>query len=170
MHDETLVQRALELLAKPIKPVKEKEALRPQPALDPIPPLQPTWRELAHMTAGLEHDDPRLGPVLEALTQGAKAQDAGDAPGFEHAAERVKRLMHFVPGALVQWRGSEGHHLAVLGPATVEHVDCDQGQLWVWTAWKGQGRWVPERSIIAMGQIEAPALSTHVPPTREGKL
>jgi hypothetical protein len=56
--------------------------------------------------------------------------------------------MQFAPGALVQWRGSAGHHLTVLGPAPVEHVHCDQGQLWVYTEWQGQGRWVHE-SIVA---------------------
>jgi hypothetical protein len=39
MHDETLVQRAIRLLSQPIEPVKEKEALGPQPAHNPIPTI-----------------------------------------------------------------------------------------------------------------------------------
>jgi|CXWL01.1.fsa_nt_gi hypothetical protein len=126
------------------------------------PPIQPSWRELAQMTAGLERDDPRLGPVLSALAACEAHDKAGDRSGFEHAAERVTRLMQFAPGAHVRWRGSEGHVLKVLGPAQVEHVHCSEGQLWVWTAWKGQGRWVPEYSIIAMEDhgTRCPPIST----------
>lgn len=128
----------------------------------PRSPLQPGWRELAQMTSGLEAEDPRVTPVLSALAACEVCDKAGDRSGFEHAAERVKRLMQFVPGAHVQWRGSEGHRLKVLGPAPVEHVHCSEGQLWVWTAWKGQGRWVPEHIITAMEDrgTRCPSMST----------
>ena len=116
-------------------------------------PLQPGWRELAQLTAGLERDDPRLNPVLDMMIEGARSQDAGDALGFEKATERVQRLMQFAPGALVRWQGSEEHQLKVLGPATVEFVHVADNQLWVWTTWKGQGRWVPES---VMTTIERP--------------
>ena len=115
-----------------------------------LPPLQPSWRELAKLTAGLEQGDPRLSPVLSALAACEAHDKAGDRSGFEHAAERVKRLMQFAPGAQVRWQGSEGHHLTILGPSQVEHVHCDQGKLWVYTEWQGQGRWVHERSITAI--------------------
>ena len=122
-------------------------------ATSPMPPLQPGWRELARLTTGLERDDPRLNPVLDMMMQGAKAQDAGDADGFARAIARVQHLMLFVPGALVRWQGSEGHQLKVLGPVPVEFVHVADNLLWVWTTWKGQGRWVPE-SVIAT--IERP--------------
>lgn len=122
-------------------------------ATEKTPPLQPGWRELAQLTAGLERDDPRLNPVLDMMIEGAKSQDAGDALGFEKATERVQRLMQFAPGALVRWQGSEEHQLKVLGPATVEFVHVADNQLWVWTTWKGQGRWVPES---VMTTIERP--------------
>jgi hypothetical protein len=102
------------------------------------------------MTDGLEPEDPRLTPVLSALAVCEAHDKAGDRSGFEHATQRVHYVMQFRPGAQVRWQGSDGHHLKVLGPALVEHVHCSEGQLWVWTAWKGQGRWVPEHSITAM--------------------
>jgi len=120
------------------------------------------------MTAGLEHDDPRLSPVLSALAACAASYKAADQSGFEHAAQRVQYVMQFAPGALVRWQGHEGHHMTVLGPAMVEHVHCSEGQLWVWTEWKGQGRWVSESIIVAIGRIDAPPLSTDIPPPRGG--
>jgi hypothetical protein len=148
MSQHHIVQRALRLLTQPRERVETKEALRPQQTFDPTPPLQPSWRELAKLTAGLEHDDPRLSPVLSALAACEAHEKTGDRPGFEHAVERVRFLMHFVPGALVRWQGHEGHVLKVLGPARVEHVHVADNRLWVWTEWQGQGRWVPE-SVIA---------------------
>ena len=132
---------------------------QPDPAPDMLPsvssvatPAQPTWRELAALTAGLEQDDPRLALVLEALQEAGRSHDMGEEPGFERAVERTRYLMRFVPGAQVWWNGHEGHHLKVLGPATVEHVHAADGRLWVWTAWKGQGRWVPESVIATIGR------------------
>jgi hypothetical protein len=93
-----------------------------------LPAPQPTWRELMTLTAGLEASDPRLTPVLGALAVCEAHDKAGDRPGFEHAAERVRYLMQFAPGVQVRWRGHEGHRLMVLGPAPVEHVHCDQEQ------------------------------------------
>lgn len=132
----------------PLPAPSREEALTE--ALSPIPPLHPGWRELAQLTAGLERDDPRLNPVLDMMIEGAKLQDAGDALGFEKATERVQRLMQFAPGALVRWQASEGHQSKVLGPATVEFVHVADNQLWVWTTWKGQGRWVPESVITTI--------------------
>jgi hypothetical protein len=162
-HD--LVQRALQLLAKPIK---TEESVPCPHVLDPPPPIQPSWRVLAELTAGLEQDDPRLSLVLETMTQGGKAQDAGDIPGFERAVARVHYLMQFTPGALVHWRGSEGHRLAVLGPAMVEHVHCHEGQLWVYTEWRGIGRSVSESIIGKIGIIDAPVGSTLSTPPHGG--
>lgn len=102
------------------------------------------------MTAGLEQDDPRLNPVLDMMAQGAKAQDAGDVHAFEQATERVQRLMQFAPGALVRWQGNEGHHLKMLGPSPVEFVHVADNKLWVWTTWKGQGRWVHESIVTTI--------------------
>jgi hypothetical protein len=141
MSNHDLVQRALRLLTRP------PESVEPNVA---VTLLRPDWRELAHMTSGLEAEDPRLTPVLSDLAACEAHDKAGDRSGFEHATQRVQYLMQFRPGALVRWHGSEGHALKVLGPAPVEHVHCSEGQLWVWTAWKGQGRWVPEHSITAM--------------------
>lgn len=125
------------------------------PLLAPPPmPVQPGWRELAQLTAGLERDDPRLHPVLDMMMQGAKAQDAGDAIGFARATERVQYLMQFAPGALLRWQGTEGHQLRMLGPATVEFVHLADNQLWVWTTWKGQGRWVPGSVITTIERLQ----------------
>jgi hypothetical protein len=65
----------------------------------------------------------------------------------------VRRLMAFAPGAKVRWEGSENHRLCVLGPAMVEQVICSEGRLWVWTSWRGVGRWVSETIIT---KIEEP--------------
>ena len=112
------------------------------------------WRDLAQMTSGLESDDPRLTPILSCLAQCQRSHEAGDLDGFTKGTARVHRFMQFVPGATIRWEGGVDHRLTVLGPATVEHVHHDDGQLHVFVIWKGIERWVSE-SIITT--IEGPA-------------
>ena len=111
------------------------------------------WRDLATVTDGLLPDDARVGPVLSRLAECDRCYKAADLDGFTKGAERVRRLMHFVPGATVRWEGTANHRVTTLGPATVEHVHHDQGRLWVWVSWRGTGRWISETIIT---KIEGP--------------
>jgi hypothetical protein len=51
------------------------------------------WRQLAATTAGLEREDPRLQPVLDALQVCDEYFVKGDWPGFLSAAARVVAAM-----------------------------------------------------------------------------
>lgn len=112
------------------------------------------WKDLAMVTDGLLPDDPRLGPVLDCLASCDGCYKAADVDGFEKASIRVRRFMQFVPGAHVWWQGEfMPHRLGNIGPAIVEQVHYDNGKLWIWTSWRGVGRWVSEAVIC---KIEGP--------------
>jgi len=51
------------------------------------------WEELAKVTYGLTHDDPRFKSVLAALERCDKGFELDDWPQFRKAAEEVKGFM-----------------------------------------------------------------------------
>lgn len=111
------------------------------------------WRQLARVTDGLLPDDPRLNPLLSVLADCDRHYQSGDVAAFMKAAERVRRLMCFVPGATVRWEGAMNHRQATLGPAVIEHVHYDGANLYVFVIWRGIERWVSETIIT---KIERP--------------
>jgi hypothetical protein len=108
------------------------------------------WRELAQVTDGLSPDDARVGPVLFALAVCEARYKAGDLDGFTISAERVRRLMAFVPGASIRWDAVVGQRLVALGPARVEYVHNDNGQLFVFVTYQGVERWVSETILTTI--------------------
>jgi hypothetical protein len=138
----------MESLARSVSTIQDQSAF-------PHSSWLTAWREVATLTAGLTAEDPRLPLILEAMEEGARAEEAGEEPGFVRATTRLHFLMQCVPGASVRWQGREGHQLMVLGPASIKCVHVADGRLWVWTAWRGQGRWVCE-SIITHIEPGAP--------------
>lgn len=51
------------------------------------------WRELARMTYGIEKEDPRFQPVMNALDQCDEAFKADNWPAFEQAANDVRQAI-----------------------------------------------------------------------------
>ena len=143
MARSELVEKALEML----KPAGRT----PEPGSHEWWTAQ--WRDLAKLTHGLQPEDPRFGPVLAGLAVCDQHYKAADLDAFTVGAERVRRLMQFVPGAKVRWEGMVNHRLTVFGPATVELVHHDQCRLVVFLTWKGIERWVSEAIIT---KIEGP--------------
>lgn len=51
------------------------------------------WRELARMTYGIEKEDPRFQPMMEALNRCDEAFKQDDWPAFEQAANDVRQAV-----------------------------------------------------------------------------
>ena len=51
-----------------------------------------TWRELADLTTGVEVNDPRFRPIMEALESCDRAFEQGDWATFQRLAEKAKTL------------------------------------------------------------------------------
>ena len=51
------------------------------------------WRELARMTYGIEKEDPRFHPVMNALDRCDEAFKQDDWPAFERAANDVRQAV-----------------------------------------------------------------------------
>jgi hypothetical protein len=59
----------------------------------PSPAWLAAWRTLAALVSGIAREDPRYEPVAAALDRCDDAYLAGDWPGFEQAAQRVRETL-----------------------------------------------------------------------------
>ncbi|NKB80738.1 MAG: hypothetical protein GKS05_02345 [Nitrospirales bacterium] len=69
-------------------------ALEPQAVPPPTPEQWVTsWRELAHLTNGIEKTEQQFHPVLQALDECDRAFLPNDWPRFQAAVEKVRRVV-----------------------------------------------------------------------------